>query len=63
MQIVTNPGSNVPPKAVAHYGIVLSPQHIVVDGKAHDTREPITLAQIDGWVRTAREFPHVVGTA
>ncbi|MEO7109673.1 MAG: DegV family protein [Polyangiaceae bacterium] len=62
MQIVTNPGSNLPAKAIEYYGITISPQQIVVDGKTHDTRRPIALDQVDIWVKTAREFPHVVGT-
>jgi DegV family protein with EDD domain len=62
MQIVTNPGSNVPAKAVDHYGMVIAPQQIVVDGKSHDTRHAIALGQVDIWVKTAREFPHAVGT-
>ena len=62
MQVVTNPGSNLPAKAIDHYGITISPQQIVVDGKTHDTRKPIALDQVDIWVRTAREFPHAVGT-
>lgn len=62
MKIVTNPASNLPPQALAHYGIALSPQQIVVGGTAHDTRSSIPYATIDRWIRTSGEFPHVVGT-
>lgn len=62
MKIVTNPGSNLPPQALAHYGIALSPQQIVVGREAHDTRTAIPYATIDRWIRTSPEFPHVVGT-
>lgn len=62
MKIVTNPGSNLPPQAIAHYGIALSPQQIVVGRDAHDTRTAIPYATIDRWIRTSPEFPHVVGT-
>ncbi len=62
MIIVTNPGSNVPPELVARYGIELTPQQIMVDGVAHDTREGISFEQIDAWVKTAKEHPYVIGT-
>jgi len=62
MRIVTNPGSNLGDDVIARYGIVVTPQHIVVDGAAHDTRAPIELREVDQWVKTAKEFPHVVGT-
>ncbi|AKT39674.1 DegV family protein [Chondromyces crocatus] len=62
MIIVTNPGSNLPEGLVERYDIQVTPQQIVVDGVSHDTRFGIELALIDGWVRTAREHPHVVGT-
>ncbi len=63
MRIVTNPGANLGPALTAHYGITLSPQQIVVDGVAHDTREEIPLATVDEWVRTSKDHPHVLGTA
>ncbi|AKV02239.1 hypothetical protein AKJ09_08902 [Labilithrix luteola] len=62
MRIITNPGSNVSRRALQHYGIELSPQQIVVDGVSHDTREEVSIKDIDRWVWTAKEFPHVVGT-
>jgi len=62
MRIVTNPGSNLPRQALAHYAIEESPQQIVVGATAHDTRAPISYATIDRWIRTSPEFPHVVGT-
>src|SRR5690349_7108042 len=62
MRIVTNPGANLPAVMLAHYGIALAPQQIVVDGTSHDTREEVTLAQVDAWVRTAKEHPYVIGT-
>lgn len=62
MQIVTNPGSNLSEAAVSRYGIAMLPQQIVVDGEAHDTRGGIALDTIDGWVKTAKAHPHVVGT-
>lgn len=62
MIVVTNPGSNLPPELVARYGIELTPQQIVVDGTAHDTREGLSFEQIDAWVRTAKEHPYVLGT-
>ncbi|HTJ83928.1 MAG TPA: DegV family protein [Polyangiaceae bacterium] len=62
MIVVTNPGSNLPVELVGKYGIELTPQQIMVDGTAHDTREGVTFEQIDAWVRTAREHPYVLGT-
>lgn len=62
MRIVTNPGSNLSDAAIDRCRIVLLPQQIVVDGAPHDTREGVTIEQIDRWVSTARAHPHVVGT-
>lgn len=63
MHVVTNPGSNLPPRAIEHYGFVISPQTIVAGGRTHDTRnERVTQADVDAWVSTSKEFPHVVGT-
>ena len=61
MRIFTNPGSNLTPRALAHYDIALASQHIVVDGESHDTRRNVTQAEVDTWIDRAREFPHVVG--
>ncbi|EYF04629.1 DegV family protein [Chondromyces apiculatus] len=62
MIIVTNPGSNLPAAVVERYGILVAPQQIVVDGVAHDTRHGVDMAMVEGWVRSAKEHPHVVGT-
>jgi DegV family protein with EDD domain len=62
MIIVTSPGSNLGEDAVAAYGIHVTPQQIIVDDVAHDTREGVALETVDRWVRTARTHPHVVGT-
>ena len=53
----------MPAEAVKRYGIAISPNHIVVDGVEHSTAEDIDPATLDGWVRTASEFPYVVGTS
>lgn len=63
MRIVTNPGSNLSASAIARYGIKLAPQRIVVDGVEHDTRQPLSFAEVDRWVATAREHPYVIGTS
>lgn len=63
MQIIVNQGANVPAKAIAHYGIAVAPNHIVVDGAEHSTDEEMPFATLDEWVSTAREFPYVVGTS
>ncbi|HEX7662958.1 MAG TPA: DegV family protein [Polyangiaceae bacterium] len=63
MRIVINHGSNVPDAAVEHYGISVVPATILVDGKAYDTRHEVSHDQLDRWVKEAKEFPHVVGTA
>lgn len=62
MRIVTNPGSNLSESAIARYDVALLPQQIVVDGVAHDTRHGVALDAIDGWVKSAKVHPHVVGT-
>ena len=62
MRIVTNPGSNLPEAAIDRYDVHVTAQNIVVDGEAHDTRDGISLATIDAWVRTAKVHPYVVGT-
>lgn len=63
MRIVTNPGSNLGPAMLARYGIDLSPQQIVVDGVSHDTRVPVTLAEVDAWIAGAKQHPYVLGTS
>lgn len=62
MRIVTNPGSNLSRAAIDRYDVHVTPQNIVVDGEAHDTRDGIGLSTIDAWVRTAKVHPYVVGT-
>ena len=62
MKIATNPGSNLSRAIVSHYGISLSPQRIHVDGENHDTRDEISLDQIDTWTRTAKKWPEVIGS-
>lgn len=63
MRIVTNPGSNLSSRVIAFYRVCLTPQQIAVDGSHHDTREPISFATIDQWTRTAKTFPHTLGTS
>jgi DegV family protein with EDD domain len=62
MQIVINQGANLPDRAIAHYPIVVAPAHIVVDGKEHNP-DDVSHANLDSWVKSAREFPHLVGTS
>ncbi|NUP14004.1 MAG: DegV family EDD domain-containing protein [Polyangiaceae bacterium] len=62
MIVVTNPGSNLPTSLVEAYGIEVTPQQIIVDGVAHDTRDGVSFDQIDKWVKTAKEHPYVLGT-
>lgn len=62
MRIVINQGANMPPAAAERYGIALAPSHILVDGKEYDAGSRITHEQLDLWVKTAEDFPHVVGT-
>jgi DegV family protein with EDD domain len=61
MQIVINQGANLPDRAIAHYPIVVAPAHIVVDGVSHDP-SAVSHDDLDAWVKSAREFPHLVGT-
>ncbi len=63
MRLITNPGSNVSKAMVARYDVDLTAQQIIVDDKRFDTRESISHATIDGWVRTAKQHPHVLGTS
>ncbi|MEZ4220325.1 MAG: DegV family protein [Polyangiaceae bacterium] len=63
MLILTNPGSNLSQALVRRYDIRLTPQQIVVDGEAHDTRQRISFEQIDQWVQSAKVHPHVLGTS
>lgn len=62
VKLFTNPGSNLSPAAVLRYGFALSAQQIVVDGVQHDMRQHRSLDDVDRWVASARDFPHVVGT-
>jgi len=63
MIIVTNPGSNLSETVLRRYGIALTPQQIVVDGVSHDTRQGVTLADVDRWVAEAKVHPHTLGTS
>lgn len=63
MRIVTNPGTNLDAAEIARYRAFLMPQAIVVDGVEHDTRDGITHAEIDAWVKKAKEHPFVLGTS
>lgn len=63
MRILTNPGANLPPELLRHYGIVMTGSSIVVDGETHDVREDVTLDEVDGWVSMARVHPYVLGTS
>jgi DegV family protein with EDD domain len=62
LRIVTNPGSNLSAAAIVRYEVELTPQTIMVDGVAHDTREPPSFDDIDRWVAGAKVHPYVVGT-
>jgi DegV family protein with EDD domain len=62
MRIVINPSCNLSEAAIRRYDAEVTPQHIIVNGEAHDTRVAPSLEQIDRWVRESREFPHMVGT-
>ena len=62
MVIVTNPGANLSARSLAHYGIVLTPQRIIVEGVEHSTRVTTALATVDDWVRTAKDHPYTLGT-
>jgi DegV family protein with EDD domain len=63
LKLITNPGSNLTDALLAHYEVELTPQHIHVDGVAHDTRGGIARATIDEWVRAAKVHPYVLGTS
>jgi DegV family protein with EDD domain len=63
IRILTNPGANLPSEEIARYDIALTSSSIVVDGKTHDAREGVTMADVDRWVETAREHPYVLGTS
>ncbi len=63
MRIVTNPGSNLSAAMLARHGIDISPQKLVVDGTSHDTREPVPLSVVDGWIAGAKQHPYVLGTS
>ena len=63
MRIVTNPGTNLDAAEIARYRPFLMPQAIVVDGVEHDTRDAISHADIDAWVKTAKVHPYVLGTS
>ncbi len=52
----------MPASAAEQYDIALAPSHILVDGKEYDAGDRITHEQLDVWVKTARDFPYVVGT-
>jgi DegV family protein with EDD domain len=62
MIIITNPGSNLSPRALARYKIVLTPQRIMVGGEEHTTLEHIPLAEVDRWVQSSKEHPYTIGT-
>lgn len=62
MRLLTNPGSNLTPPLLARYGVVEMPQRIMVDGVAHDTREPTPQSLVDRWVCEAKRWPETVGT-
>ena len=62
MRLVTNPGSNRSAAAITRYDVHVTPQNIIVDGAAYDTRSEMSFETIDAWVRTAKVHPYVVGT-
>ena len=62
MKIFTNPGSNLDARLIEHYGVLMGPQQITVDGVYHDTRKKIPLSEVDQWVQTAKRHPRVIGT-
>ncbi len=63
MRLVTNPGTNLNAAEIARYHPFLVPQEIVVDGVEHDTREAVTHADVDRWVKSAKVHPYVLGTS
>ena len=63
MRILTNPGANLPPVLIERYDIVMTSSTIVVDGETHDTRDAVSLQQVDDWIALANEHPYVLGTS
>jgi DegV family protein with EDD domain len=62
MRIITNPGLNLSAEEIQRHRVVIMPQRIMVDGEEHDTRSRISFAEIDRWMRDAKQVPHIVGT-
>jgi DegV family protein with EDD domain len=62
MRVVANPSCNLSDSAIRRYGVELTPQHVIIDGEALDTRGTTTFTEVDRWVRESRDFPHMVGT-
>ncbi|MCA9592554.1 MAG: DegV family EDD domain-containing protein [Myxococcales bacterium] len=62
MIVVTNAGGNVNERAAEQYGIEICPQGVVVAGKTLDTRERVPFHEVDAWVRSSSQHPHVLGT-
>lgn len=62
MILVTNPGSNLDPSLARQMGVRLTPQRIHVDGEDIDTREGISLAQVEDFIARAKKWPYVVGS-
>ena len=63
MRLLTNPGSNLPPSALARYDIVLARQQVAVDHAQHDTPTDLALSVVDGWIAGARTFPKSLGSS
>ena len=62
VRLLTNPGSNLSPEQIARYDVMVLPQHIVVDGVVHDTRQPPSQEEVDFWTKTAKKWPETIGT-
>jgi DegV family protein with EDD domain len=62
LRIITNPGLNLTAEEIERHRVTIMPQRIMVDGVEHDTRSPVSFAEIDRWMREAKQPPHIVGT-
>ncbi len=63
MRVVTNPGSNLSAKQLAHYQVILTPQQIVADGVTYLTKTMSSVEEVDRIVAQSKTHPHVLGTS
>lgn len=61
-KLVINSGPNLPPELIDRYALEVLPVRVVAGGSEHEIAD-VGHEDVDGWVRTDKEFPFLLSTS